>query len=198
MKSFAVAAILISASSISALAESCHEKFVRLMVDGNGAEPAKIHVTQEIKGGATSINYFYQAGDGHWMTEMIEPANQDWVLTYDNTMFTSSDKGTSWKKLRTLDGGQPDAARKNREENATTTKNAACGAEDLNGVAHETVEADFETLQNFKTENHYKYWVNRETGKITKATYQMKGSGFESFTTQLIEPAPGLELPTPK
>ncbi len=62
----------------------------------------------------------------------------------------------------------------------------------IDGVMYEVIEADFDTLQNFKTENHFKYWVNPETRWIFKATYKMKGSGFESFTTQFPEAVPDL------
>jgi hypothetical protein len=63
---------------------------------------------------------------------------------------------------------------------------------------HDIVEADYDTPQNFKSENHHKYWVNRKSGFISKATYNIKGKGFESFTTQTSQKAPGLTLPTPK
>ena len=47
---------------------------------------------------------------------------------------------------------------KNKRENAKTVKNASCGEEELDGAPHQTVEADFNTLQGSKTDNHYKYW----------------------------------------
>ncbi len=196
----ALAAIaILFVSALPAQAETCHEKFVRLMVGGNGDTPVKIHVIQNSKGAEPSKNDFFQQTTGHWMTVMIEPADQPWVLTYKNTMFTSADEGKSWTKIRTLDSEQNDEnARKDRQENAKTVRDAACGEEALDGVAHDTVEADFNTLQNYKTENHYKYWVNRETGWISKATYQTKGEGFEGTSTQLIESAPDLALPTPE
>ena len=192
-----IATFLISAGS--AFADDCRDRFIKLLTVGNDEGPVKIHVTQEIKGAPASKNVFYQVTTGHWMTEMVEPATQDWVLTYDNTMYTSSDKGESWKKIRTLDSeNNEEVARKNLTENSATTRNAVCGQEEVDGVLHDTVEADYDTLQNFKTENHFKYWVHPETGWITKATYLVKGQGFESFTTQLPTPAPGLELPTPE
>lgn len=181
-----------------ASAETCQETFVRLLVEGNGDGPVKIHATQEIKGAPASTNYFYQAAPGHWMTEMIEPANQPWVLAHDDVMYTSADKGKTWTKLRDMDSaGNEDQARKNLEENAATARNAACGTEQIDGATYDVVEADYDTLQNFKTENHNKYWVDPQSGFIARAIYEMKGQGFESVTTQLIEAAPGLELPTP-
>ncbi len=196
----AVAAIAILLVSVHpGLSETCHEKFVRLMVGGNSDQPVKIHVTQAQKGAKPSTNNFFQQSPGHWMTQMIEPANQPWVLTHNNTMFTSADEGKSWQKIRTLDSEHNDEnARNDRRKNAETVRNAVCGEEALDGVAHETVEADFNTLQSYKTENHYKYWVNRETGWISKATYRTKGEGYEGVSTQLIVAAPELSLPTPE
>ena len=199
MRSTIAAIAIFIASTGSGFAETCHDKFVRLLIDGNEDGPVKIHAVQEIKGGMTSTNNFFQVSIGHWMTQMIEPANQPWTLAHNNVMYTSADEGKTWQKIRTMDSGQnKDASIKAQQENAETVKNAACGEEELDGVMHDTVEADFNILQNFKSENHYKYWVNRETGWISQATYDLKGQGFESFTTQVIESAPDLTLPTPE
>jgi len=194
------AAIVLSLAAVQpGVAETCQERFTRLLIDGNGDDPVKIHVTQEIKGGATSKNYFYQRVPGHWMTEMIEPADQDWALTHDNVLYTSSDKGKSWKKARAVDSAATaKASKESLMESAKTVTNAACGQEELDGATYDTVEADFETLRGFKTKNHYKYWVDPASGYISKATYDVKAKGFESFTTQLVAPAPDLTLPTPE
>jgi hypothetical protein len=197
LQTVAVAALLTSTAQ-SAEADACEERFVRLLLDGNGNGPVKIHVTQEIKGAPVTENWFYQVSPGHWMTEMVTPADQPWVLTYDDAMYTSSDKGGTWTKLRDLDSdANADSAKANMMENAETARNAACGTEELDGVAYETVQADYDTLQNFKSENHHKYWVHPDTGFIAKAVYELKAENFESMTTQLIEAAPDLVLPTP-
>ena len=199
MKPALIAIAILFAFASAAQAETCHEKFVRLMVDGNGDRPVKIHVVQETKGAKPSVNEFFQQKVGHWMTKMIDPANQPWVLTYKNTMYSSADEGKSWAKIRAVDSAlNAENGLKARQENANTVSNAACGEEDLDGVAHDTVEADFNSLQSFKTENHYKYWVNRETGWISKVTYLSKAEGYEGFTTQTLEPVPDLSLPTPE
>ena len=199
MKQLMTAAAILLLTTQAGSAESCHDHFVRLMVGGNDVGPIKTHVTQEIKGAPASTNYFYQAAPGHWMTQMIKPANQGWVLAYNNTMYTSSDKGKSWKKIRTMDSAaNAESGRKSRAESAKTVKNAQCAEEALEGVAHKVVEADFEGAQGMKTSNHYTYWVNAENGWISKAIYHVKSKSFESKTTQLVEPAPGLELPKPE
>ena len=189
---------LLVVSVAPSLAESCQDRFVQLMMEGNGNVPVKIHVTQEIKGAPASRNIFYRLSPDHWMTEMVEPAGMPWTLEYDNVMYTSADGGKTWAKVREMDSQQDDeAARAAREENAKTVRNVVCSEEAIDGVMHDVVEADFDMLQNFKIENHHKYWVNRDSGFIVKAVYDMKGKGFESRSTQLIEKAPDLALPTP-
>ena len=79
---------------------------------------------------------------------------------------------------------------------ALTVKNASCGSEELDGVLHETAEADYSNAQ-MNSEHHEKFWVNPKTGWISKSVGKMKMGAFESTTTQLVEPAPDLSLPTP-
>ncbi|MCB1492982.1 MAG: hypothetical protein KDJ77_14495 [Rhodobiaceae bacterium] len=197
MRKIVAAAIVLLATNQTGMAETCEETFARLLVHGNGEGPVRIHIVQEVKGGQTSTNEFLMVNDGHWMTRMIDPAS-GWYLTYDNVMYQSQDEGKSWTKVRDVDSaGDKAASIRNLEENATTTANAVCGEEDLDGAMHDTVEADFDTLQAFKTHNHYKYWVDRQSGLIVKATYETRGEGFESFTTQTPVPAPDLTLPVP-
>jgi len=180
------------------LSETCQEKFIHLMIYGNGDSPVKIELVTKIKGGSISKNNFYQVKTGHWMTEMIEPESP-WSLGHNNKMYVSADKGKSWKKVRDMDSKKNfDQNIKNQKENSRTVKNATCGEEEYNGVMHDIVEADYNTLQNFKTQNHHKYWINKKTGFISMATYDTKGKGFASFTSQKAEPAPELKLPTPE
>ncbi|MEO1160327.1 MAG: hypothetical protein AAFW74_07690 [Pseudomonadota bacterium] len=197
-RTFAASVILL-ATAQPGLADPCKEKFAQLMIHGNGGQPAIIHITSEPKGGQVSKNDFFFKATGHWMTVMTDPANQPITLAYENKMYTSSDDGKSWKKVRHMDSEKNRLENlKNQEANAKTIKNAACGEEMLDGVIHDTVEADFDTVQQHKSSNHYKYWVNRKTGWISKATYDSKSSGYESFTTQLLKMAPDLKLPMPE
>ncbi len=199
MRSFFATTALLLASTQAAFANPCQEKFAQLLIHGNGDRPSIIRITTEPKGGQVSKNDFFFKTTGHWMTVMTEPANQPVTLAYDNKMYTSSDNGKSWKKIRDMDSekNRLDNIR-NQEANAKTIKNAVCGEELLDGVMHDTVEADFDTVQQYKSSNHYKYWVNRKTGRITKSTYDSKSSGYQSFTTQVIEDAPDLTLPMPE
>lgn len=194
----ALAASALVFLSSTAQAETCLDTFKMLLEKGNGDGPVKIHVTQEIVGGMTSTNYFYQAAPGHWMSEMIEPANMQWTLTYDNVMYSSADKGKSWTKVRDMDSAaNAKAAKEQMQANLKTARDASCGEEELDGVLHETVEGHYSATGGFKTENQNKYWVNPQTGFIRKAFYHMKADNFESKTTQMIETANILDLPKP-
>lgn len=189
--------LLLMAMALPAAAETCREKFVRLFTDRK-QEPVKIHVTQEMKGGMTTKNFNYQNGRGDWMTEMIEPKTLPWTLVSNNVMYTSADQGKTWVKVRTLDSAQdPEAAKASLREAAATAKNVACGTDQLNGIPHETVEADY-VYPKYKTQHHDKFWVNTKTGRIGKSTTWTKQGAFESTVIQIIEPAPDLKLPTPK
>lgn len=193
------ASVILLATTQPGLADPCKEKFAQLLIHGNGPHPVTIRITSEPKGGKVSKNDFFFKATGHWMTVMTEPANQPITLAYNNKMFTSADKGKSWKKVREMDSEKNRLDNiANQEENAKTIKNATCGEEMLDGVPHDTVEADFDTVQQYKSSNHYKYWVNRESGWITKVTYASKSAGYESFTTQLLEKTPDLKLPMPE
>ena len=187
------AAFALFALTSPASADPCLDRFVALLLGGNDSGPVKIHVTQEIKGGATSTNWSYFVAPDNWMTEMIEPSGQPLVLAHKNVLYTSADAGKTWTKVRELD--DPALARPALIEDSKTARNAVCGEEDLDGIVREVVEADYDSLGSFKTENHFKYWIDRETGFVVKSTYAMKGEGFESFTTQLPEKAPDLTLP---
>ena len=198
MRRIFVTTSLFLLSTSMAEADPCLERFKTLLIEGNGDDPVKTFVTQKMNGGPETTNYFYMVKPGHWMSEMVEPANQAWTLTHDNVMYSSPDKGKSWNKVRDFDSAaNQKIADENLKANAETAKNASCSEEELEGQMHEVVEGDYQVLQNFKTDNRNKYWVNMETGYIRKATYEVKAKGFDSFVTQLMEKAPDLSLPTP-
>jgi hypothetical protein len=185
------------ASAQPGLAETCQQKFQRIFLDNNGKGPVKIFITQEIKGAPTSKNIHYNTDDGNWMTEMVVPANMQWTLLRDNVMYTSADKGKTWKKLRAFDSQKgTNNARAQMVEDVKTASDIACGKDSLSGVAHETIEGRY-TAVKYKTTHQIKYWLNESDGWITKTTMKTKQAAFESFTTQLIERAPGLKLPKP-
>ncbi len=198
MKPVPAALALLLALAQPAFAESCQEKFVRVMVErSDRTEPSRNHVTQEIVGGMKSTNWNLQDGSGNWRTEMIEPETMPWSMVVDNILYSSMDKGTTWTKVREMDAGaSPEAVKAQLAERAKTVRNAECGEAELEGVVHETVAADYTMEGGYEVSD--KFWINPETGYISKAETRMKGNGFESFTTQLIEPAPGLTIEKPE
>ena len=199
MQTFQIAALLLVTSTIAAQSQTCEERFKTLLLEGNGDGPVKILAEQEIVGGMISKNWFYRAADGHWMSEMIEPSNMQWTLTYNNALYSSSDKGESWNKIRDVDSAQNATnAKAAMKQNAETVTNAKCSQDNFEDQTYDLIEGDYKTVAGFQSDNHHKYWVNPETGFIRKAFYHMKAEAFESKTTQLIEAASGLQLPTPK
>ena len=173
---------------------------MRVFVERNAAwtGPIKNLVTTEIKGQKPTKNWNYTIGTGHWMTEMIDPPNLPWSMVYDNVMFYSTDKGRSWKKIRDIEQETKLVDQKKRlRDTAATAKNEACGEELLDGVPHRTMAADF-VYPDMEAKFHETFWVNVATGWITKSRLHTRQTGFESVTTQVMEKAPGLKLPTPK
>lgn len=197
MKNYFSAAIILLAGTLSALAENCEEKFIHLMTERTTKEPTKIFVTQEIKGGAKTVNWNYQDGKGNWMTEMVEPANAQWSMGLNNVLYSSADKGKTWTKVRDMEN-QNDAHQKSLNERAATVENAVCGKAKIDGVVYETVEADYKMLGSFKADIHDKFRVNPANGYVSRLETTMKSSNFESFIVQLPEPAPDLVFPKPK
>ncbi len=198
MRALSVLVLFALTTGSPAWAETCQEKFMRILVERNELGPVKIHVTQKIKGGMASKNWNYQDGAGNWMSEGIEPANLPWTLVQGDTMYSSTDKGKSWKKVRTLDAAHdPTATEKLLRERAKTTRQAQCSTEDLNGVPHEVVQATYDMLGQFNAEVSDKYWVHPETGYIPQLETVMKTKTFESYTLQRVEPTPDLQLPKP-
>jgi len=154
-------AIVLAALAVapSARAENCTEKFVRLLINGNPDTPVVIGVVQTVNGGTPSKSTFSQLKLGHWMTATIEPANMQWTLGYNNSMFTSADKGKTWKKIRDMDSAKnKENGEQNRRENAKTVRDATCGDEVLDGVKHETVEATYD-LRVFRHSCLKRHWI---------------------------------------
>ncbi len=197
MKTYYFAIIILLTGAQGAHAEICEEKFIRLMTERTAKEPTKIFVTQKIKGGAKTVNWNYQDGKGNWLTEIVEPANAQWSMGFNNVLYSSMDKGTTWIKVRDM-GNQNEAHQKSLDERAATVENASCSEADLDGVKHETVEADYKMLGSFNADIHDKFWVNPVTSYVPRLETTMKNTAFESFVVQLLEPAPNLVLPMPK
>ena len=196
MRIYLVAAIVLFTGTQSAIAEDCKEKFIRLMSDRTAKAPTKIHIVQEIKGGAKTVNWNYQDGKGNWRTEMIDPANAPWSMGVNNVLYTPSDQGKTWTKVRDM-GDQNAAHQKALEERAATVANPVCGTAELDGVAHDVIEADYKMLGSFEADIHDKFWVDSASGYVRRLDTTMKNTAFESHMVQMLEPAPGLQIKAP-
>jgi hypothetical protein len=175
------------------VAETCHEIFVRLLDKGNGNMPTKSIAVQQTGKAQPTRNYHYHSGRDDWMSVAIEPDNGWATLVVADVMYSSKDKGKTWKKVRKVDTQSHKAAgEKTKKDALTTVKNAVCGKEVLNKVEHITVEADFEYRQ-YKSSYHQKYWVHPKSGWISKS--HMQSNGFSAIQT--MEPMPDLKLPKP-
>ena len=193
-------AVVVFLGSISgAHSQECLARFQEILMDQSDKGAFKILAEQEIKGGMKSKNYFYQAKSGHWMTKAIEPENMQWTLVHDDVMYSSSDKGASWQKVREMDSAANQAAvNKSLTENAKTARDTICIEETVDGVRYEKVSGTYDTVSGFKATNSHVYWINLDTGWLEKAYYEMSSESFSSKTTQTIEKLDFLELPMPE
>ena len=202
MKPFLATIALILASAQPVLAESCEEKFARLLVDGNpDFGPMRLHIFSEIKGVQKSEGYHYSRGDGSidGMSTTVEPENTPWSLFLGTKMWMSTDKGKSWTFVRELDAqSDPKAVKEALRNDAKTVANVSCGNEEIDGVMHDTVEGDYNSSGLQGAVAHQKYWVNPESGLIAKTFTATNANGMESEFTQFIEPWPELVLPNPE
>ncbi len=198
MKALLATACALALGTQPAAADACLERFVRILTDVSEKGPVKIRVTQQYKGAPATENVHYGLSSAHWMTQMVKPANAPWSLGYRGALYTSSNKGKTWKKVRALPTPTPEERLKALMKNARTARNARCGTEMLDGAPHDTVEGDYTFQGNMKIEYHHKYWITPETGFIRKAVYSFRARAISGHITQLIEKAPGLALPTPE
>jgi hypothetical protein len=189
---------LLAGSMQSALANPCQDRFSELYLQLDQTTPTKTQVTTAFKGAPPTTNDFFYLSQDHYLTVPTSPEGP-WVLGYGNALYQSVDQGSTWEKIREMDTGQnADQARADKETNAATIRNAACGEEELDGEAVEVVAADITVSQGMVTENRYTYFVRRSDDFIVKAIYDTKVPSFEMVTTQVIEKATGLNLPVPE
>ena len=195
---FIVAAVALALGAQPAVADACLDRFVKILTDVSEKGPVKIHVTQQYKGAPATEGVHLGLSGDHWMTQMLKPANAPWSLGYKNVLYTSTDKGKTWRKVRAMPMPTPEERLKALKKSAKTARNAKCGTETLDDATYDTVEGDYTFSGGMKIEYHHKYWLNPETGLIRKAVYTFRSRAISGHITQLIEKAPGLTLPTPE
>ena len=194
----AAAVLALALGARPAAADACLDRFVKILTDVSEKGPVKIHVTQQYKGAPATESVHYGLSSGHWMTEMVKPVNAPWALGYKGALYTSTDKGKTWKKARAMPMPTPEERMKALRENAKTARNTRCGTETLDGATYDTVEGDYTFQGNMKIEYHHKYWLDPQSGFIRKAVYTFRSRAISGHVTQLIEKAPGLTLPIPE
>lgn len=200
MKRLLGAFCLVLATSSTTMAGPCEDRFAELLVNGNADQgPVRIHITQEIVGGQTTKNYHYSDGKFNGMTEMIDPAEMPWSLFIGDKMYMSNDKGKTWSFMNSYDAekGRADMKVALSKDGAEAT-DVVCGKEDADGVSFETVEGNYKSSMSGGAAIFQKYWVNTASGWIEKTFMHTKMSGFESKSTQVIEPYSDFVLPKPE
>lgn len=176
-----------------AQADDCADRLSALLVDRTEKGPVTIHVTQEIKGSPPSRNITRRIAHGHWMTEMVEPATMPWSLAFDGALYASFDRGESWSKLRDLEPAEKALPDTNAPVPDLT--DVHCGSETIDGIAYETVSGSYAVSG---MEIGQTFWINPTSSWVARSVMRLRQADFESVTTQVIEPAPGLGLPTPR
>jgi len=198
MKTILMTLGLLAATSQTAFADPCQDRFTELYLQLDQGVPTKAAVTTAFKGAPSSTNDFLYLTQDHYMTVPTSPEGP-WILGYNNVLYQSADEGASWEKIREMETGQnADKARADKLANAETIRNTACSEEELDGEPVDVIAADITVSQGMVTENRYTYWVRKSDQFIVKAIYDTKAPNFEMVTTQVIEKAPGLNLPAPE
>ena len=196
MKLSILTTALILSATQPVVAKFCQDKFVDLMINGNSGKSTTIHLTTKFKGSPEQKNDFLYLSYKHHMTVISQPSSQ-WVLTHNNNMFMSTDKGKSWSKVRSVDTqANHNNSKRDTLENSKSAKNAKCSEENHNGSMHDTVEGDVTIGQSVNADYHFKYWVNRDTNFIVKQTQETEK--YSMFVTQIIEETPDMVLPMPE
>ncbi|MEP5153625.1 hypothetical protein [Planktotalea sp.] len=198
MKPAVFSLALIAMASV-AHADECHDRFSKLLINGNpDIGPTRLHITQEIGGGSTSLNYHHSDGNGNGMTEMIDPADSPWSLFLGDNMYVSNDKGQSWTFQSSFDAEKGRADSKAAlTKDLVAASDLVCGTEALNGSDYDVVSGRYLSSALAGAEIYEKLWIDPETGNIVQSYRHLKMTGFESKTTQVVELSPGLELPQP-
>ncbi len=203
MKSMLIAAIIaaiITGSTSAVLADECHDRFSELLVNGSAQEgPLRLYITQEIVGGKTSLNYHHSDGNNNGMTEMIDPEGDPWSLFIGDNMYSSTDKGQSWKLINTWD-----AEKSRNDMKAALTKDSAdakdisCGQDEIDGKQHDVIKGTYTSSMTGGATIAQTYWVDPSTGWLAKSYSHYQSEHFESKTTQVVQPATLMELPSPE
>ena len=178
-------------------AQTCHEKFVDLVVNGYGDKPLTIHVEKKSPNSKNEQGRILYLSPTKFMAISDDQPKQ-WSLRSGNAVHVSKDEGKSWKKLQFFKKSQDYKSKLKaaKQEASKNTHNAACKEEKYNGVLHDTIEADLIFDPSWDKGTHSKYWITRDTKDIAKQTVLINSNNH--FSTLVMESTPDITLPMPK
>ncbi len=179
-------------------AETCREQFIKIFApDEKSQKSFRSYNTATINGENEQKFNIFSIGDDHILSQALVPV-APWSLIYNQQMFISNDKGTSWNKVRDLPAKELDeAALAAKTTGLAKIGNEECGTEVYDGKDAYTVQADLDVTPEAPFKTTIKFWMDKETGNMLKSTTNTIMPGSNHFVTQIIEQAPDLVLPTP-
>jgi hypothetical protein len=189
---------LLAFSAQSARADACRDAFMKVKTISKPAMASKSRIISLTQGQQPNTTHHFSNGAGDWMTQGVNQPNTPWSLEVGKVLYSSSDRGKTWKKERDMNdaGHDPEAVRKQVADASAAATNLICGSEEMDGLRHETFEADIAFPQMNMTTRE-KLWLHPETGRVVKAHTIMRTGGMEITTTQFIEYLSELTLPKP-
>lgn len=179
-------------------ADQCREAVINIMTSREAKGPSKSRGISVVGNQKPMISYHLNNGSGDWMTQVVEPSTMPWSLAVGNIMYTSSDNGKSWKRVRELNdpGHDPREVQRQRDATVRASRNHACGFEDIDGVRHQKLEADLAYIEMNMTTRET-LWLHPETRRVVKSHIVMRTPGMETSVTQFIEYMSEIILPDP-
>ncbi len=194
----AACAAILMLTGQSATADPCRVAFMKVKTDIKPASATRSRIVSLTNGKNPSTAMHLNNGSGDWMSYPTDPPNGPWSLQVGKVLYVSSDQGKTWTKARDMNdpGHDPDVVRKEVADAAAAAENLTCGTDEMDGLRHETFEADVNyPKMNMKARE--KLWLHPETRRVVKSRIIMRMSGMEVETTQFTEYLPELGLPKP-
>lgn len=194
----AACAALLMLMGQSATADPCREAFMKVKTDSKPKGPIRSRSISLTNGKNPSTSMHLSNGAGDWMTHPTAPSVGPWSLEVGKVLYVSSDQGKTWTKARDMNdpGHDPEVVRKEVADAAAAATNLTCGTDEMDGLRHETFEADI-VYPKMNMTTREKLWLHPETRRVVKSHMIMRMSGMEVETTQFTEYLPELTLPKP-
>ncbi len=195
-----VVTLLLAAATTNgpAKADPCIASFVKVMTDQSPKGAIRSRSTTTLPGQKPMISINHQSANGDWMTEVVEPAGMPWSLTIGKVMYSSSDKGKTWRKVRELNdaGHDPSTVQKEQREAADTAANVVCGFEAVDQKRLEKIEGDV-SYPKMNMTARLAYWIEPETRRVVRSWQRLSVGGGVTEIASSIEYVADLTLPRP-